>query len=530
MADLSAASASNDAPALEARGIRKQFAGTVALKDADFSCRRGEVHVLLGANGAGKSTLVKILCGVQPPDDGTIRLDGQQVSLPDPIKAAELGVAAVFQELSLCPHLSVAENVMLAHEPTGAMGQIRGRALRSRVTDLFEQIGIDHIKPDTLVACLTLADQQLVEIAKALSHKPRTLIVDEGTSALGTEEVRRLFDLLGRLRSQGTAIIFISHRMAEVREIADRLTVFRNGSNVGTVDAADMDEAHLVELMLGERIEQSFPERPILLSNAELLLDVSHLGAGHLLDDISFQLRAGEVLGIAGLEGQGQGDLLLALFGMVRRLSGEIRVRGQRVRLGSPWKAIRAGFALIPEDRKTQGLLQPQSLRENIVLASLGALTRAGLIDRSRESRTAEHGMQRMEIKAASMELPVAALSGGNQQKVVIAKWLESGGDIFLFYDPTRGVDVGTKRAFYELIGELAKAGKAVLLYSTELSELVGLCHRVMVMNDRRIAETLVDEAITENAILAASLGVGERQVPGAVAPAPTPQTAGAVS
>ncbi|MGN8199988.1 sugar ABC transporter ATP-binding protein [Salinisphaera sp. RV14] len=510
MADSSGPGASHDAPALEASGIAKHFAGTIALDDADFSCRRGEVHVLLGANGAGKSTLVKILCGVQPPDAGTIRLSGEPVQLRNPIRAAELGVAAVFQELSLAPHLTVAENIMLAHEPTGPLGQIRGRELRRRVTDLFEQIGIDHIKPNTLTGRLTLADQQLVEIAKALSHDPKTLIVDEGTSALGREEVRRLFDLLGRLRERGTAIIFISHRMAEVREIADRLTVFRNGTNVGTVDAADMDESHLVELMLGERIEQSFPDRAPQPADKDPLLDVANLSAGELLHDISFQLRRGEVLGVAGLEGQGQGDLLLALFGMVRRLSGEVRVAGKPVHLGSPWKAIRAGFALIPEDRKTQGLLQPLSLRENIVLASLKVLSRGGLIDRARERRTAEEGMQRMEIKAASMETPVAALSGGNQQKVVIAKWLETGGDIFLFYDPTRGVDVGTKRAFYELIGELAQAGKAVLLYSTELSELVGVCHRVLVMNDRRIAETLEGTDITENAILAASLGVRE--------------------
>ncbi|MGN8158086.1 sugar ABC transporter ATP-binding protein [Salinisphaera sp. SWV1] len=511
MADSSGPGASQDVPALEASGIAKHFAGTIALDDADFSCRRGEVHVLLGANGAGKSTLVKILCGVQPPDAGTIRLSGEPVELRNPIRAAELGVAAVFQELSLAPHLTVAENIMLAHEPTGPLGQIRGRELRRRVTELFEQIGIDHIKPNTLTGRLTLADQQLVEIAKALSHDPKTLIVDEGTSALGREEVRRLFDLLGRLRERGTAIIFISHRMAEVREIADRLTVFRNGTNVGTVDAADMDENHLVELMLGERIDQSFPARAPRPTGNDPLLDVVNLSAGELIHDISFQLRRGEVLGVAGLEGQGQGDLLLALFGMVRRLSGEVRVAGKPVHLGSPWKAIRAGFALIPEDRKTQGLLQPLSLRENIVLASLKALSRGGLIDRTRERRIAEDGMQRMEIKAASMETPVAALSGGNQQKVVIAKWLETGGDIFLFYDPTRGVDVGTKRAFYELIGELARTGKAVLLYSTELSELVGVCHRVLVMNDRRIAETLEDEDITENAILAASLGVRER-------------------
>jgi len=511
MADSSAAAASNEAPALEASGIGKHFAGVIALDDADFSCRRGEVHVLLGANGAGKSTLVKILCGVQPPDAGTLRLNGETVRLHNPIQAAELGVAAVFQELSLAPHLTVAENIMLAHEPTGPFGQIRSRELRRRVIDLFEQIGIDHINPNTLAGRLTLADQQLVEIAKALSHDPKTLILDEGTSALGREEVRRLFDLIARLRERGTAIVFISHRMAEVREIADRLTVFRNGTNVGTVDAVDMDESHLVELMLGERIEQSFPDRAPMPTDKEPLLAVSDLNAGELLHDISLEIRRGEVVGLAGLEGQGQGDLLLALFGMVRRLSGEVRVNGKPTHLGSPWKAIKAGFALIPEDRKTQGLLQPLSLRENIVLASLHRLTRGGLIDRSRERRAAEQGMKRLEIKAESMETPVVTLSGGNQQKVVIAKWLETGGDIFLFYDPTRGVDVGTKRAFYELIGELARAGKAVLLYSTELSELVGLCHRVLVMNDRRIAEILEGESITENTILAASLGVGDR-------------------
>jgi len=498
--------------ALEAVGVSKHFGGTAALSDADFSCRGGEIHVLLGANGAGKSTLVKILCGVYAPDAGTIRLAGREVELRDPIRAAQLGVSAVFQELSLCPHLTVAENIMLAHEPVGRFGQIRTRALRHQVRTLFERLGIDHIRPTTLVAHLALADRQLVEIAKALSHDPQTLIVDEGTSALGHDEVRRLFQLLKTLRDQGKAIIFISHRMAEVREIADRLTVFRNGTNVGTVDAQDFDEERFIELMLGERVQQSFPPRAPLPRDAGTSLQVERLRAGEVLRDISFSARAGEVLGIAGLEGQGQGELLLALFGMIRRLSGSVSLNGRRVRLGTPWRAKKAGFVLIPEDRKTQGLLQPLSLRENIVMASLDGLTRVGLISGARERERAQHGMQRMEIKAASMEVAVRALSGGNQQKVVIAKWLETGGEVFLFYDPTRGVDVGTKRAFYELIEELAAAGKTVLLYTTELSEFVGLCHRVLVMNDRRIVSELSGDDITEAGILSASIGARSAQ------------------
>lgn len=500
----------SESPALAANGISKHFGGTAALTEVNFSCRKGEIHVLLGANGAGKSTLVKILSGVQSADAGIIRLNGRQVELRNPVQAVAEGVAAVFQELSLCPHLTVAENIMLSYEPAGALGQIRARQLRRTVVSLLKRLDINHIGPNTLVGRLTLADQQLVEIAKALSHDPQTLIVDEGTSALGQEEVRRLFDLLKNLRKEDRAIIFISHRMSEVRELADRMTVFRDGTNVGTFAARDVGDDRLIELMLGQRVEQSFPPRTVLPHDAETVLQVDKLGAGELFHEISFSAHAGEVLGIAGLEGQGQGDLLLALFGVIRRLSGTVSVRGRGVRLGTPWRAINAGIVLIPEDRKTQGLLQPLSLRENIVLASLGRLARFGLINRSQERETAQRGMRRMEIKAASMELPVRALSGGNQQKVVIAKWLSTGGDVFLFYDPTRGVDVGTKVAFYELIGELCAAGKTVLFYTTELAELVGLCHRVLIMNDRRIVKELGGEEISENNILTASIGVPE--------------------
>lgn len=497
-----------EVPALEAIGISKAFGGTTALNEANFSCNKGEIHVLLGANGAGKSTMVKILTGVHPADSGTIHVNGSPMRLHSPLQATVAGVAAVFQELSLSPHLTVAENVMLAHEPVGRLGQISTRTLQQRVHSLFERLNIDHISPNTLVHRLTLADRQLVEITKALSHDPQTLFVDEGTSALGRDEVRRLFDLLNHLRNEGRAIIFISHRMAEVRELADRMTVFRNGVNVGTFSANEVNDDELIEHMLGQRAETSFPPIVDVSADAQTVLEVDHLSAGDDLKNLSFSIRAGEILGIAGLEGQGQGELLLALFGVIRRLTGTVSVHGKQVRLGTPWRAKKAGFALIPEDRGTQGLLQPSSLRVNIVMPSLKKMTRLGLINRQRERETALEGMQRVEIKASSMELPAQALSGGNQQKVVIAKWLAAGGDVFLFYDPTRGVDVGTKSAFYSLIDELASAGKAVLIYTTELPEFVGLCHRVLVMNDHQVIKELKDEEITENNILSASLGV----------------------
>ena len=498
-----------DGGLLDARAISKSFGGVHALENANFSCRAGEIHALLGANGAGKSTLVKILSGVQKADTGEISILGKTVAFSGPADAVAHGVATVFQELSLFPHLTVAENILIGHEPTGAFGQIDRRRMRTRVRELFEGLGVDHIDPGAMVAGLSLADRQLVEIFKALSRQPKLLILDEGTSALGRKEVQRLFDLLRKLRGSGTSVIFISHRMSEIREFVDRMTVFRNGCHVGTVTASNASNADIVEMMLGQRVEQSFPEKTRLTGSEDVLLETVGLSAGRGLQDISLTLRRGEILGIAGLEGQGQGELLLALFGATRRLSGEVSVRGEATRLGTPWRAKRAGIALIPEDRKTEGLVLPMTVRENITFAVLDTLGRFGFVSPARERRFVEDMMGRLEVKAASMDLPARSLSGGNQQKLVLAKWLETGAEIFLFYDPTRGIDVGTKQAFYELIVGLTREGKGVLVYTTETSELIGLCHRVLIMDDGRVREELVGEAITETNILSASLGVG---------------------
>ncbi|WP_246218112.1 sugar ABC transporter ATP-binding protein [Jiella pacifica] len=494
---------------LEARGISKSFGGVHALENADFSCRTGEIHALLGANGAGKSTLVKVLSGVQRADAGTIALAGETVSFSGPADAARHGVATVFQELSLFPHLTVAENILIGHQPTGFLGQISQRRMRAEVRELFESLGVDHIAPGAHVADLSLADRQLVEIFKALSKKPKLLILDEGTSALGRKEVQRLFDLLRKLKAGGTAVIFISHRMSEIREFVDRMTIFRNGRHVATVRAAEASDGEIVEMMLGQKVERSFPAKTRIETDAPSLLELAGFSAGSGLQDISFALRRGEVLGLAGLEGQGQGTLLLALFGAYRGIRGEVTISGRPAKVATPWQAKASGIALIPEDRKTEGLVLPMSVRENITFSVLSSLGRFGFVNPTKERAFVARMMERLAVKAASMELPARSLSGGNQQKLVLAKWLETGADIFLFYDPTRGIDVGTKQAFYELIVGLTREGKGVILYSTETSELIGLCHRVAVMDDGRIVETLQGDDITEQDILAAALGVG---------------------
>lgn len=501
-------------PLLDARAITKSFGGVQALNAADFACDRGEIHALLGANGAGKSTLVKIFSGVMAPDSGTITFDGQEVTFASPADAGAKGVATVFQELSLFAHLTVAENIFIGHEPLTRLGQVSGRRMRAAARALFDRLGIDHLNPDALLSDLSLADRQLVEIFKALSRDPRLLILDEGTSALGRTEVERLFALLRKLKSGGTSVVFISHRMAEIREFVDRMSVFRNGALVGTVAAANCSDEEIVEMMLGQRVDKSFPERSPLPATAPMLLEVEGMSGGSRLRDISLQLRGGEVLGIAGLEGQGQGELLLALFGAYRRLSGRVMLHGKPAKLSKPWIAKRAGIALIPEDRKTEGLVLPMSVRENISMATLPAYGRFGFVSLKRERRFVAQMIERLEIKVGSMEQPARALSGGNQQKLVLAKWLATGAEVFLFYDPTRGIDVGTKRAFYELIAGLAREGRGVIVYTTETSELAGLCHRVLVMDDGRMVRSLEGDEITEPKILAASFGLGDGAKP----------------
>jgi ribose transport system ATP-binding protein len=493
---------------LEVRHLGKRFGPVTALTDASLTCRTGEIHALMGANGAGKSTLVKIISGVFPPDEGEILLGGQALRLESPAQAARLGIATVFQELSLFPHRTVAENVYAGHEPR-RLGLVHRAALRRGTRDVFARLGIQHLDPDALVNDLSLADRQLIEIAKALVHDPRVLILDEGTSALAAEEVTKLFKLLRVLREQGLAIIFISHRIPELREIADRITILRDGRDVLVADMARFDESRLMDLVLGDAARAASIGAPrAILAETAPLLTVTNLSVPGRLRDVSLDVACGEVLGLTGLEGQGQSDLLLALFGVYRNAQGRVSLHGRSLRPTAPWRVKRASVAYIPNERKTAGLILGMSVRENIALPNLRRLTRFGMILRARERDAAEEMRGRLAIKTASIDEPAGALSGGNQQKVLIAKWLASDAELYLLHDPTRGIDIGAKQFVYAVIRELSAQGKAVILYSTETEELVSLCHRVLVMDRGRILCQLREGEIGEDAILRASVGL----------------------
>lgn len=506
-------------PLLEAIEVVKYYAGVTALDKADFSCRAGSIHALIGENGAGKSTLIKILAGVVTPDGGTFKIDGQLVSLDSPAKAGGLGIVPVFQELSLLPHLTVAENIFITNPPRNRLGLIDRKALHRQTEELFDSFGFHHLDPEALVSELPLAQRQMVEIAKALSRHPRLLILDEGTSALGSREVKLVFQVLERFRQDNRSVILISHRMDEIEEIADTITVFRDGRDVGMFPAGAVSHDELVQRMIGRKLEQVFPEKPPRPAGEKTLLEVKNLGWEHVLHNINFSLRQGEILGLGGLEGQGQGELLFALFGVLKNLQGTIYIEGRPTRINSPAAAAQMGIglALIPEDRKTEGLLLPMSVGDNITMTTLDRRTRLGLLDDRGEKAAMQRVIDQLKIKTASTRVPVRNLSGGNQQKVVIAKWLLTQAKILLLYDLTRGIDVGTKQELYQLMRSLADAGAGILFFSTELAELVGMCDRVLVLYEGQVRRELKGPEITEENLVAAALGLtaGNGQIGG---------------
>jgi ribose transport system ATP-binding protein len=495
---------------LEAIQVVKYYAGVTALDKADFSCQAGSIHALIGENGAGKSTLIKILAGVVTPDSGTLKIDGQPVTVDSPAKAGHLGIVPVFQELSLLPHLTVAENIFITNPPRNRLGLIDRKALDRQTEELFDGFGFHHLDPEALVSELPLAQRQMVEIAKALSRHPRLLILDEGTSALTIREVKLVFQVMERLRQENRSVIFISHRMDEIEEIADTITVFRDGRDVGMFPAGVVSHDELVQRMIGRKLEQVFPEKSPCPAGDKILLEVKNLGWEHVLHNINFKLGQGEILGLGGLEGQGQGELLLALFGVLKNLQGTIYIEGRPIRINSPAAAAQVGIglALIPEDRKTEGLLLPMSVGDNITMATLDRRTRLGLVDNRREKMAMQQVIDQLKIKGASNHVPVRNLSGGNQQKVVIAKWLLTQAKILLLYDLTRGIDVGTKQELYQLMRSLADAGTGILFFSTELAELVGMCDRVLVLYEGQVQRELKGPEITEENLVAAALGL----------------------
>ena len=504
----------NSEPLFRMEEISKRYGGVRALEKADLEIRSGRVHAILGENGAGKSTLIKVMAGVVAPDGGRMLLNGREVSFRDPAEANAAGIVCIFQELSLIPDLTVADNIIASHPPKH-FGMIDRRAQRRLAEEALARAGASDIHPSALVRDLPLSRRQLVEIAKALARRPRILILDEATSALTAQDVTKVFEVLKRLRSEGIALLYISHRMHEIAELADDSTVFRNGRRIATYVAGSKTDSEVVEMMIGREYHHVFPPKSQPKPpTAAPVLEVKNLNWAPQLSDVSLTVHAGEVVGLGGLDGQGQRELLLALFGVLRGTSGEIMIDGKPVAINSPRaakdKAI--GMALIPEDRKTEGLMLPMSVRDNLSFAALSQLSHGGIIDRAAEHRAIDEMVTLLAIKSDGTSVPAGSLSGGNQQKLVIAKWLMRRPRIILLNDPTRGIDVGTKQEIYQLLRRLADEGAAIILYSTDYDELIGCCDKVLVMYDGSVHRTLSGAGITERALIASALNISDAE------------------
>lgn len=498
---------------LQAAGLIKRYGGVTALADGAIDVASGDVVALMGANGSGKSTLSKIITGVVAADGGQLLLDGQSVRFGSPQGARRQGIAAVYQELSLVPDLTVAENIWLTHEPIGRDGRIRQRELATRTTELiglFAGTVRASLRPDAPVRALPPDERQIVEILKALSLEPRLLILDEATASLDGRQVERLFALVRQWQDRGRAIVFVSHRMEEVFRIATRVVVLRNGRHVATRPIAETDERELVQLMIERSAVTELGARRDSATPAAVRISARDLRTT-TLRGVDVQLRAGELLGLGGLQGQGQADVLLALFGALP-YSGEIRLDDRTVQWTHPRAAMRAGVAFVPGDRSAEGLLPVRSVLENLQLPSwrrYGALLRLG-----RAAADAQAIAGRLNLKMGSLRAPVSSLSGGNAQKVVLGKWLLRQPDVLLLNDPTKGVDVGAKADFYRILNELRADGMAIILYSSDDHELLGLCDRVLVLHDGIVSAELSGATLTRNRLVAASVGTAHAENP----------------
>ena len=490
-------------PVLEMDRVCKAFGATQALDDVSIALHRGEIHALLGENGAGKSTLIKIFTGIQQPDSGEVRIDGSPVSVASPQDAQRLGVAAIYQEPMIFPDLSVAENIFIGHRDRGKV--VDRRRMEREAADVLAQLDM-RLDVGDPARGLTLAEQQTVEIAKALSLDVRVLIMDEPTASLSAHEVRRLFRIVETLRRQGVAILFISHRMEEVFEIADRVTILRDGRWISTTPRAELTPAMAIRQMVGREVKELF--RRQRREPGPVRLAVRNLSREGVFEDVSFELRAGEVLGFAGLVGARRTDVGLALFGIAPADSGDITLDGQTVAISNPREAMARGIAYSTEDRRQLGLVMPLSIAANISLPSLPRfLSPRGLVRRAAERAAAEAFRQRLSIRAPSVETPTAALSGGNQQKVVISKWLETRPNVLILDEPTRGIDVGAKVEVHQLVDDLAAEGMAIILISSDLPEVLAMSDRILVMREGRQMAIFEHGEATQERVLSAAMG-----------------------
>ena len=494
---------------LEMRGITKQFPGVLALDDVSLDLREGEVHCLLGENGAGKSTLMKILAGAQPADRGDILIGGRPAAVTSPARARELGVSMIYQEFNLSPFLSVAENIFLGREPrVGKTPFIDGARLRRDAEEVLRHMGVT-LDVRLPVNRLSVAQMQMVEIAKAVSVNARILVMDEPSATLTDHELASLFTLIGELRGRGMGILYISHRLEEVFQIGDRATVMRDGRHVATRDVADLTREDIIRMMVGRELTEEFPK--VSLPRGAERLRVEGLAREGLFHDVGFSLHAGEIVGLTGLVGSRRTEVVRAIFGADRLSAGRVFVDGKEAAVSSPRDAIANGIGLLTEDRKNQGLVLGMSVRENITLANLGELVRGIFVKGGEERRVAEDFVSELQIKTPSVEQAVQLLSGGTQQKVVLARWLFTNAGILMFDEPTRGVDVGAKTEIFRLMNALLERGAAVLMVSSELPEVLGMCDRILVMHEGRLAGELSRAEATQERIMQLATGGGRR-------------------
>ncbi len=486
---------------IELRDIEKRFPGVHALRGVNFDLRAGEVHALMGENGAGKSTLMKILTGVYQPDSGEIIVGGKTVTMPNPRAGQDLGISIIHQELYLMNHLTAAQNIFIGREPRKGLGIfVDNQKLNANAAAIFKRMKID-ISPEIEVGGLTVALQQLVEIAKALSFNSKVLIMDEPTSALNETEVAHLFAIIKDLKANGVGIVYITHKMDEVKQIADRITVMRDGQYIDTLPQEGTPISKIISLMVGRELAHA--SRAEGKVGHEQVLKVSGLNAGKMVKDVSFTLKKGEILGFAGLMGAGRTEVARAIFGADKVQSGEIEIHGKKVKVKSPADAVKQGLAYLSEDRKRFGVVTGLSVRDNVTLPSWSRFTTAGFLMKDREmNKTAAEYVEKLKVKTPSVSQIVRLLSGGNQQKVVISKWLLRDCDVLFFDEPTRGIDVGAKAEIYKLLQSLAEQGKAIVVISSELEEVLRLSHRIIVMCEGRITGELDGKTATQESIM----------------------------
>jgi rhamnose transport system ATP-binding protein len=496
-------------PILALERVSMAFGAVRALQDVSIDLRGGEIHALAGENGAGKSTLVKILAGVHRPDEGQVLLDGRPQDFRGPGDAQQAGVAVIYQEPTLFPDLSVAENIFMGRQPRAGLGRIDRRALRTATAGLFERLGVS-LDPDRPARGLSIADQQIVEIAKALSRNARVLVMDEPTAALSGNEVARLFTVARTLREQGCALLFISHRLEEIFDLCQRVTTLRDGRLIATEEIEGLTPDDLVQRMVGRELDTLYPKQDTTVG--EPVLEVARLTREGVFTDVSFEVRTGEIVALAGLVGAGRSEVARAVFGVDRYDAGSVTVGGRRLPGGSPTAAMSAGIALVPEDRRQQGLVMDGSIERNIGLTTLRALRRGPLVSRRAERDRAADWAIRLQLKYARLSDAVGVLSGGNQQKVVLAKWLSTEPTVLIVDEPTRGIDVGTKAEVHRLLSELAADGLAVLMISSDLPEVLGMADRVLVMHEGRLAAEIPRDEATEETVMAAATGRNRRE------------------